>query len=274
MARLRTIKPEFWSSEQIATCSRDARLLFIGLWNFCDDAGVHPASYMRLKMQVFPADNCSQNEIANWINELIQSNLIIEYQANDGKKYWYVTGWDHQKIARPYYKYPKPNNEIVTSNFSSTAHAVNEQSPNNEQAFNEPNSGIYIDRNINRGTNSRVANTTQPISTENIKQSLLVQEVFKYWQETLNHPRAKLDKQRKNKIIQALKIYSMEEIKLAIDGCKASSFHQGKNPENKIHDDIELILRDARHVEQFMSFAKQPLAISSSSLAKTFEGVI
>ena len=42
MARIRTIKPEFWTSEQVVDCSPTARLLFIGLWNFCDDGGVHP----------------------------------------------------------------------------------------------------------------------------------------------------------------------------------------------------------------------------------------
>ena len=56
MSRIRTVKPEFWTSEQIIACSPIARLLFIGLWNFCDDNGVHPASYIRLKAEVFPPD--------------------------------------------------------------------------------------------------------------------------------------------------------------------------------------------------------------------------
>jgi hypothetical protein len=77
MARLRVVKPEFWASEQIAACSRDARLLFIGLWNFCDDAGLHPASAMRLKMQVFPADDCLPQDIGTWVKELIENNLLV-----------------------------------------------------------------------------------------------------------------------------------------------------------------------------------------------------
>lgn len=31
MARIRSIKPEFWVSEQIGECSTNARLTFIGL---------------------------------------------------------------------------------------------------------------------------------------------------------------------------------------------------------------------------------------------------
>ena len=38
MARNRMIKPEFWSSETLMSISRDARLTFIGIWNFCDVA--------------------------------------------------------------------------------------------------------------------------------------------------------------------------------------------------------------------------------------------
>lgn len=37
MPRIRTIKPEYWTSEQVLDLSIPARLAFIGLWNFCDD---------------------------------------------------------------------------------------------------------------------------------------------------------------------------------------------------------------------------------------------
>lgn len=105
MARMRTIKPEFFTSEQIVDCSVSARLLFIGLWCFCDDGGVHPASERRLKMEVFPADNV---DVAPLIKELIGKRLVVEYEA-DGQRYWQVTGWKHQKIDRPTYRWPPFN---------------------------------------------------------------------------------------------------------------------------------------------------------------------
>lgn len=107
MARIRTVKPEFWTSEQIAECSPSARLLFIGMWNFCDDAGIHPASLKRLKMEVFPGDLLEQSDIAALVGELIANGLVIEYEAQ-GKAYWQVTGWKHQKIDRPTCIYPPP----------------------------------------------------------------------------------------------------------------------------------------------------------------------
>ena len=91
MPRIRTIKPEFWTSEQVVECSPTVRLLFVGMWNFCDCGGVHPASYKRLKMEVFPADSFTDDEIEEMVSELIDQGLIIEYQAQ-GKSWWYVTG--------------------------------------------------------------------------------------------------------------------------------------------------------------------------------------
>jgi hypothetical protein len=108
MARIRTVKPEFWTSEQVATCSPSARLLFIGLWSFCDDGGVHPASIKRLKMEVFPADALDDGKMEGLIGELVRADLIREFDA-DGERFWHVTGWSrHQKIERPTIRHPRP----------------------------------------------------------------------------------------------------------------------------------------------------------------------
>jgi 5-methylcytosine-specific restriction endonuclease McrA len=115
MARIRTIKPEFWTSEQIVKCSRDSRLLFVGMWNFCDDAGIHPASLMRLKMEVFPGDTVDTSELGGWIEELIQHELLNEYEV-DGKCFWQITGWaKHQRIDQPNCRHPKPDGTVSAS---------------------------------------------------------------------------------------------------------------------------------------------------------------
>lgn len=107
MARIRTVKPEFWTSEQVASCSRDARLLFIGMWNFCDDRGVHPVSYRQLKMEVFPGDDLAIDKIQDLCSELEDAGLLSLFEHGE-RTYWLVTGWRHQKIERPTYKHPDP----------------------------------------------------------------------------------------------------------------------------------------------------------------------
>ncbi len=81
-----------------------------------------------------------------------------------------------------------------------------------------------------------------------------VMAVFDYWRVTLNHPLAILDNKRSRVILARLKEgHSVEKLKLAVDGCKASPWHQGKNNRQTVYDDIELICRDAKHVEEFVS---------------------
>lgn len=126
MARIRTIKPEFWTSEQIVECSPNARLLFIGLWNFCDDAGRHPASSKRLKMEVFPADDFGTEKVSGWVDELIRVGLV-EFYLVGSEGFWQVTGWHHQKVERPTIKYP-PNPQF-TEHSPITHRTVGEQSP-------------------------------------------------------------------------------------------------------------------------------------------------
>lgn len=106
MARIRTIKPEFWTSEQVTDCSPLARLLFIGMWNYCDDAGNHTASAKTLKAEVFPSDDMTSASVQLLIDELVANGLVALYSAQ-GKDYLHVTGWKrHQKIDKPTYKHP------------------------------------------------------------------------------------------------------------------------------------------------------------------------
>lgn len=107
MARIRTIKPEFWTSEQVMELSPLSRLLLIGMWNFCDDAGIHPASLKTLKAKVFPADDVNAEQLAAMVQEWLDQGLVTAYEA-EGKSFFQVTGWHHQKIDKPNYKYPHP----------------------------------------------------------------------------------------------------------------------------------------------------------------------
>jgi hypothetical protein len=98
MARIRTIKPDFWTDEKLTECSLSARLLFIGLWNFADDNGNLVASAKKIKMQIFPADNIDCQPL---LNELIAQGVLIEYSVNCDKYLNIKNFSKHQKINRP-----------------------------------------------------------------------------------------------------------------------------------------------------------------------------
>jgi hypothetical protein len=112
--RIRTVKPDYWTSEQVMEMTRDARLCFIGMLNFCDDRGVHPASAKTLKAEVFPSDDLTIAAVSGLVAEMVEQGLVAEFEA-DGKAYWHVTGWTrHQKIDRPTFRHPTPPNSTST----------------------------------------------------------------------------------------------------------------------------------------------------------------
>jgi hypothetical protein len=79
--------------------------------------------------------------------------------------------------------------------------------------------------------------------------------VFTYWQTELKHPTAILTNDRQRKIAARLKEgYSVQDLELAIDGCKKSPHHMGQNEQAKIYDGIDLIFRNGSKVEQFIGY--------------------
>lgn len=77
-------------------------------------------------------------------------------------------------------------------------------------------------------------------------------QVFEHWRVTLKHQRAKATPERKRLIAKALKAYTVEELQQAITGVTRSPHHMGQNDRHTRYDDLELILRDAKHIEGFI----------------------
>lgn len=261
MSRIRTIKPEFWVSEQVIACSQSARLLFIGLLNFCDDSGVHPRSFIRLKAEIFPADDCNITDIKQWINELITNELLREYSIDD-KSYWIVTGWkSHQKIDKPSYRHPLPQSELkkIADESSTIRRGLDNSSPIAPLIVNE-----YSTTESNGMESKEMEEDMYEVKTSLVDVSVInisadKKELFIYWTQKMNHPRAKLDKKRESVIQKALELgYSVVDLKQAIDGCAQTPFNMGKNDRQQIYDDISLIFRDAEHIERFINNANNP----------------
>ena len=92
MARIRTIKPEFFTSEDIVGLSPLARLLYIATWCESDKEGRLQWKPRTMKLRYFPADDCDIDALAR---ELVASGLVIPY--GDGLAYIPCFG-KHQHI--------------------------------------------------------------------------------------------------------------------------------------------------------------------------------
>lgn len=141
MARIRTVKPEFWTDEKVVECSIPARLLFIGLFNFANDMGCLERSPKRLKMQIFPADMIDCEPL---LLELITHGLINDYSVS-GVNYLQIKGFlKHQKINRPSAtKIPIPPEITVPekdcgSNSNTIHRGISEDSVSHQGEINEP----------------------------------------------------------------------------------------------------------------------------------------
>jgi hypothetical protein len=97
MARIRTIKPDFWTDGNMVQLSPFARLLYIGMWNFamCDHGHVADDA-MKLKLQILPMDNININEL---LAEIMLQGRVTRIVSPDGRTYLHVKRFeDHQKI--------------------------------------------------------------------------------------------------------------------------------------------------------------------------------
>ena len=99
MARIRTIKPTFWGSRPVATLSRDARLLAIGLISMADDDGRFLAATAAINGYVFPNDDLPTSMVRKWLDECSASGLVVLY--GDSIPYGVFPTWhEHQVINR------------------------------------------------------------------------------------------------------------------------------------------------------------------------------
>lgn len=103
MARIRTIKPEFWESESIGRLSMGARLLFLASLNLADDEGLLRWNEAYLSSQAFVYDDLDMEMVREWMRELVTERIVFPYVAGktNQKLGWIINFKSHQVINRP-----------------------------------------------------------------------------------------------------------------------------------------------------------------------------
>ena len=115
--RIRSIKPEFWSSPDVAALSDADRLLFIGLWSYVDDHGRGRDDVALIVAALFPHDMVANPretvaKVRDGLARLSEANLILRYTVAS-RTYFLVTGWGrHQRVDKPKAsRIPEPTEE-------------------------------------------------------------------------------------------------------------------------------------------------------------------
>ena len=110
--RIRSIRPEFWSSEDVASLDWDTRLIFTGLWCYVDDNGVGRDNEKLITADLFPLEEDPRETLARVSRALsaLSDRGLIERYTVDGRAYLHVTTFaTHQRVDKPGKpRYPLP----------------------------------------------------------------------------------------------------------------------------------------------------------------------
>lgn len=141
MARKRQIDPDFWTSEQVISLPVEARLLFIGMISHADDEGRLKGSVLSLRINIFPTDNFSNEQIEQWRDKITEGGLAKYYKV-DGMEYlWLPTFQKYQYMTKSYpSKLPPPNgigNDIDNVNGIGNGRVYNKLTTKEQPVINQ-----------------------------------------------------------------------------------------------------------------------------------------
>lgn len=97
MARIRTIKPEFFTSEDICSMSPLARLFYQACWCEADRDGRLEWRPTTMRIRYFPTDECDINAIAA---EVLSRELVQVYEV-EGRKYALIPTFSRHQHINP-----------------------------------------------------------------------------------------------------------------------------------------------------------------------------
>jgi hypothetical protein len=124
MARIRTIKPEFWKHEDLSELPAETHMLAAALLNYSDDEGYFKANPKLVKAECCPLRDDSTN-VRRMLEQLVSIGYIRLFFGTDGKEYGHVAQFlKHQRVDRP------KDSEIKAL----------EDSTNNRRIIDEPSS--------------------------------------------------------------------------------------------------------------------------------------
>mgnify|MGYP003483570330 FL=1 len=177
MARIRTIKPEFWVDEKLAKLPVYARLLFIGTWNFADDNGVLLANPVLMKSHIFPYEDIGISTISEWIDMLVENGMLIRTTYN-GKDYLVIRKFlIHQKINRKSIRIniPLPVVLQVIDEYNKTHGVLTEPSlQEREQGIGKRNDGTGMEEEMKEES----APVGRPIHRRRTRKGCAISEVL------------------------------------------------------------------------------------------------
>ena len=272
MARIRTIKPEFFYNKELSACTPHARLLAIALLQLSDCKGRIKNIPMQIHSHSFPWE--SKVNIQSLLGELSNIGYIIQYHV-EGNDYISIPKFlEHQRLQGKEVatdsKLPEPTAESLV-NTNDTGKFIKPYIPG-EYPIDSPGitgRGTGIGKGIGKGKGKGKRKGKGKTIGEQKPDPVL--EVFQFWQKIFNHPGAALDDNRKKFIALALKLYSAEDCKKAIIGCSVTPHNIGDNDRGQKYDGIHIVFKDADQIDRFIFNANEPPSGGTKTIQRSIE---
>lgn len=220
MSRIRSIHPGLWTDEAFVSLSPCARLLFIGMWNECDDKGLFVWSPLKLKMRIMPADNIDASAL---LAEIEGTGQIRKYEVA-GKTYGAVRNFGKfQRPKKPNTVHPSTAEILAFAGHDGEAIQLN----GHKVTHQLPTSGEKPPQRKEEG------GRREEVAPKGACASDDARELVEDWNglaKELDLPKvAKLTDMRRRQIRASLKRNTLDEWKLAFAAIRRSGFCQGEN---------------------------------------------
>lgn len=235
MARIRYLKPGFFSNEYLGKLPPLARLAFEGLWCYADRKGRLEDRPGRLRAAILPYDPITDEEFSGLL-EMLQAKpgeFIVRYSVEGRALIAICRFLDHQKIHHKESPSVLPGPDgadggppLAPSSPPTCPPLAPPWPPRKEEGEREL---IPLKAPTSGGPHG----------------------VFSFWKWVHGFPNAVFDGTRSRKINARLREFSEGTLLGAIVGVTRSEFHMGRNEAAEMFNDISIILRDAPHVEKF-----------------------
>ena len=96
------IDPNIWQSQDFASLSTLAKIVFIGIFSNADDYGYGQAKAAYIKSILFPYDeDLRVSDVDKTLSE-IASKMSVVFYSHDGKEYYSLINWSKwQRVDKP-----------------------------------------------------------------------------------------------------------------------------------------------------------------------------
>lgn len=227
MSRIRSVHPGLWTDERFVSASPMARLLFMGIWNECDDLGSFEWAPLKLKMRLLPADNADASVL---LSELIEAGSVLKYEVG-GKSYGAVRNFcQYQRPKKPNSTFPQT--EEVRNWVNTEARSKRDGS---EEVPHECGTNGEIPRQMKDGGGNRESSSDEePISLGDTELLEIVPEhVLEAWNTMADRsglPKARMTPERRKKLNTFVKRHTIDDITDAIWRIPEQPFLIGAGP--------------------------------------------